>query len=346
MRGSYRFLIFGVLILLKSTSFGQIQGYLNLPPEWGRTVYLSLVDDYRDMTTMLSSDLLGKTTLDSSGYFEFSKDYFNKETRLYRIHVSSEENDLEVYYADWSEDGVGYNYFIFEGNEQTQLTFTINETNELIFNWDQSEEYPWIIMDNYKRDYFSELISSGESAKEIFVKKYHKNLVDYSSGKSPMVRIMASFYLLDVTSNLDEDYLNSIQGYRDFFDELLEENIPEQHRLRLREEVELVFKESNQSTLLSYQKEIKILWGILFVLMLICLYFILKFYQLKRQLNPKIETPELTNQEEKILTLIREGKSNQEIADHLYISLSTVKTHINSIYKKSNVNSRKELMNS
>ena len=40
---------------------------------------------------------------------------------------------------------------------------------------------------------------------------------------------------------------------------------------------------------------------------------------------------------------IAEGKSNKEIASELFISLSTVKTHINNLYKKLDVSSRDDL---
>lgn len=53
----------------------------------------------------------------------------------------------------------------------------------------------------------------------------------------------------------------------------------------------------------------------------------------------------LTNQEEKIAKLILENKLNKEIADELFISLSTVKTHIRNLYAKLNVANRHELAN-
>jgi len=48
----------------------------------------------------------------------------------------------------------------------------------------------------------------------------------------------------------------------------------------------------------------------------------------------------LTCQEKKIMELIVSGKSNKEIATALYIDVSTVKTHINNIYKKIRVTNR------
>jgi len=50
----------------------------------------------------------------------------------------------------------------------------------------------------------------------------------------------------------------------------------------------------------------------------------------------------LTGREIEILRLIAAGMRNQEIADHLFISLSTVKRHIANAYRKLGVNHRTE----
>lgn len=48
----------------------------------------------------------------------------------------------------------------------------------------------------------------------------------------------------------------------------------------------------------------------------------------------------LTAREKEILTLVAQGKSNADIADKLFVREVTVKTHLNSIYKKLNVDNR------
>ena len=52
---------------------------------------------------------------------------------------------------------------------------------------------------------------------------------------------------------------------------------------------------------------------------------------------------ELSEREKEVFELILIGKKNQEIANELFVDISTVKTHINNIYKKTGVKNRKEL---
>lgn len=52
----------------------------------------------------------------------------------------------------------------------------------------------------------------------------------------------------------------------------------------------------------------------------------------------------MTKRESEILRLVLKGKKNQEIADELFISVGTVKSHIYSIYKKLAVDRRSQLM--
>ncbi len=56
--------------------------------------------------------------------------------------------------------------------------------------------------------------------------------------------------------------------------------------------------------------------------------------------NEPVLHEELTNRENEILMLISEGKSNQEIADELFITLKTVKTHVSNILAKLEVEDR------
>ncbi|WP_433352906.1 response regulator [Micromonospora saelicesensis] len=51
----------------------------------------------------------------------------------------------------------------------------------------------------------------------------------------------------------------------------------------------------------------------------------------------------LTDREEQVLVAVARGRTNQEIADELYITLSTVKSHVTSLMTKLGVRNRVEL---
>ena len=72
---------------------------------------------------------------------------------------------------------------------------------------------------------------------------------------------------------------------------------------------------------------------------------ILTFLFLKRKPQKSEPAEVLTIQERKIFSLIQAGKSNKEISNELNIEISTVKSHINNIYSKMKINSRKEILN-
>ncbi|WP_442598028.1 response regulator transcription factor [Neobacillus sp. D3-1R] len=59
-----------------------------------------------------------------------------------------------------------------------------------------------------------------------------------------------------------------------------------------------------------------------------------------RQKTTHLPHEELTSRELEILLLMAEGKTNQEIADELFIALKTVKTHVSNILSKLQVQDR------
>lgn len=52
---------------------------------------------------------------------------------------------------------------------------------------------------------------------------------------------------------------------------------------------------------------------------------------------------DLTRREKEVLQLLLRGSSYRVIADQLFITLDTVRSHIKNIYRKLNINSRHEV---
>jgi DNA-binding NarL/FixJ family response regulator len=71
------------------------------------------------------------------------------------------------------------------------------------------------------------------------------------------------------------------------------------------------------------------------------------FYQKKKMthINGKVTMPhDLTKREQEVLALVASGKSNQEVADELFISIKTVDTHKNHILDKLGLKNTAELV--
>ena len=67
---------------------------------------------------------------------------------------------------------------------------------------------------------------------------------------------------------------------------------------------------------------------------------VINFFHQNKKAPPELE--QLTAREHEILRLLAKGFMYKEIADHLSISMSTVRSHITAVYEKLHVHSRTE----
>ena len=67
---------------------------------------------------------------------------------------------------------------------------------------------------------------------------------------------------------------------------------------------------------------------------------IMGYFSASRPTAPQRAFPELTEREEEVLSLVAKGKSNQEIAQQLFVSLKTVRNHVSNILLKLQVADR------
>ena len=102
-------------------------------------------------------------------------------------------------------------------------------------------------------------------------------------------------------------------------------------------------RELNTYNLINIKKKQTLSIIVNFIFAIIIVILIYNIYSIKSKKRLTI-IEELSNQETKIKKHIIDGKSNKEIAEELFISLHTVKTHITNIYNKLNVSNRKELI--
>ncbi|MFT5821952.1 MAG: DNA-binding CsgD family transcriptional regulator [Crocinitomix sp.] len=341
----YKYTFVFLLGLLSNSVFGQseISGYLNLPNGWHNEVYLSVIYDYREMTNIQKKQIIAVASIDSSGYFEFSESLFVEKELIYRLHLTNQIEEVEVYLADYSEGGFGYNHVVFQAKKGDNIF--LDATDDHIFGNVVSENKAagsWQLLNDMEQDYRSRTFELGNNQLGHLVVEHQKIMLENVKGNGVVAGVVAAFFLLKEDVDLSSGYLEAYKNNRAYFYEVLE-GLKVSHPFyadRLNKELAVIDLQLNGDELIRVKKENGILRIVSVVLLLLSI--VLFFWIKKIKKSPPLI--ELTQQEMKIHKLILEGFSNKEIAEQLFISLSTVKTHINTLYKKRGVSSRKELM--
>ena len=161
----------------------------------------------------------------------------------------------------------------------------------------------------------------------------------------PLAELYIFSFLSNRSNNLYSYYLKDLKKndyYLNLLNRLKEKYPNSSYTLRYENELQadLFLVNNDKDKLFSW-------WVYLIIIVLIFSIFI-NFYLFRKNKNLKTDSfskEKLTSQEQKTLSLILNDKSNKEIASELFISVSTVKTHINNLYKKLNVTSREEVKN-
>ena len=309
-------------------------------------IYLSLVEDYRKISGVYEEQILMKTTADSAGYFYFSGNNLPLDNRIYRIHVDM-----------CPEREQGINHFTGHCKNSREVTFIAHNQDTLYMPFSFDEEMfcsvisknekskTLLQIDSLKNDMKFDFANGGSRAnKNLNLKKWFHTLQEYGAQlQEPLAELYIYSFLSDRSTFLHNYYLEDLE-HTTYYDDLLlrlNQRYPDtpyakQYASELKAD-QFLMKESEPSPWWIY-----LLGGVVILFFLVNFYVIGKWFQHKQKKeNPVV----LSKQEDRIKQLILIDKSNKEIADELFISLSTVKTHINSLYKKLDISSREELKN-
>ncbi|RNC88448.1 MAG: DNA-binding response regulator [Winogradskyella sp.] len=338
-----------VLLLLSLFSYGQysFSGYID-SDEWNSTVYLSLVEDYRKLSGVYAEQIIAKTTADENGFFEFNGNILDEKNKIYRIHVDK-----------CSEDKQEVNHFNGHCTDSKTLIFIANNNDniELPFSF-ENEVFCNIISTNPKSNAFVKIDSlkadmrfaygefRSEANRKLNNKKWFKTLQDY--GKSlnePLAELYIYAYLSDRASDFHSYYIKDLRQ-NDYYDNLktrLTEKYPvslytNQYDNELAADKFMLESSAENEATFKWQWLIYLL---LIASLLLNVFFIFQKRKAKQSSTKKLKE-RLSKQELVVLDLILQNKSNKEIAETLFLSVSTIKTHTNNIFKKLEVNSRDE----
>lgn len=326
---------------------GQYQFKGTFPKKYaGQTAFLSLVEDYRKVDRVYRSQIIQKAEIDTTGTFVFNGNRLAPKNRMYRIHID-----------DCPDTQSGKNHYLAACTRSKHVMFLANNTSILLFPT-LSNEQPLcqingggpnagalLEIDHLKEAMILDFMESHSITDEqLKFETWFEELQQYAlHSREPLVELYVHDFLSDKKNESHAHYLKDLT-HNPYYQELGERlersygNAPfvAQYLLELKADALLTNGTPKTST------PTATLLGMALLLLLL-LFGVLK-YRKRHKAIPAPIPNELTPQEQRIYKAIQNNKSNKEIALELFISTSTVKTHINNIYKKLDVSSREDII--
>ncbi len=312
-----------LLFLVSCLSYSQagISGYITLDDtsESSKSITLSSID----LADNKKEKQLGQLTVKSDGYFEFSKKYFNTKNSVYKIELEDKALSAE---QQKLQNNKHYKLFILSNRDTLKITKSSGFLED--YTTTNKADKEWQRFRNFK-DRYKNLENSAAFLKAN--KSYVKDSLQILMVKLISIRQLKEKELLltDVKKNT--------QYYLELLIELKSSELDAANYLFL------------ENLLLRYTKEqttanFNISLGVNILFFMLLLMFGVLFMHFKRKNNNFEPVIPLSKQELVVKQLIETGKSNKEIATELFVSLSTVKSHITNIYAKLHISNRSELM--
>nr|WP_321225215.1 helix-turn-helix transcriptional regulator [uncultured Psychroserpens sp.] len=323
------------------------QGHID-NERWQNDIYLSVIEDYRTLDGINDEQIITKVKSDSSGFFKFDQNQLDSQQKIYKLHVDNCDSFNQ-----------GANHFDGHCTDFKDILFIAKRTDSISFPLSfDAQMFCDIVSNNPKTGAFIKIDSLKEEMKFAYLefrskanrdlnnKKWFKTLQDYGKNMNePLAELYIYAFLSDRGNQLHNYYLEDLKS-NSYYDELLERlkstypnsSYAKQYEAELTSDKFIVF---------SSKEKLGFNWSYLWISLLVAS-TILNLWLLisakKRKAKQKNNaTSQLTKQEQNVLDLLLADKTNKEIAEALFVSVSTIKTHVNNIYKKLNVSSRDEL---
>jgi DNA-binding CsgD family transcriptional regulator len=326
----YSVLLFILLVLFgnKSTAYakskddGILSGNLKLDKTWSSEIYLSYIPTFENMYIIANDAIISKTNIDSVGNYSFDISFLPEEDNLFRLHIVKK--------------GDAPNTLIIGGKDENHLFLLANcystiEINSycsappfrnISFRKSNSNNTFWEITNlTFMAD---SIANESSNSKKRFIENQLHDKLRYISDtcSNPLISLYAiycsNFEDID-KSNVDfhEAFLKKWKNQKNSYFEAFRKN--------------LTFPKEKSNTR--------------FIILLAIVLISISFYFGKWTKRKQTGIKKLSVQERKVLELLKKGATNQEISEDCHIGISTVKSHVSSIFVKLNIKSRKEAMN-
>ena len=310
-------------------------------------VYLSLIEDYRKLSGVFSEQIISKQQIDTSGHFQFMGNQLDHENRIYRIHIDNckEEEQNQNHFDGHCNDSKEI-LFIAKNSDTIAFPFSFNNQMFCEVNSNNTRANAFVRIDSLKEvmkfDY-GEFRS--ETNRNLNNKKWFKTLQNFGKNlNEPLAELSIYAFLSDRSNNFHDYYLEDLYTnpyYNDLSERLTSFYPNSAYTKQYENEIASDTFSINTSAKKSNQWSYYLILLVCGISIILNIFLLLKLFKKKRTKKIDLKAS-LTKQEQNILQLLLENKSNKDIAETLFVSVSTVKTHVNNIFKKLNIQTRSE----
>jgi len=334
-------LLFLLVLSLSSLQHASAQYFIEgtiEKPDTTLVAYLSILNRWDEFTTVASDMILKQSEISPTGEFSFEGNELSEDIGYYKIHFADPEK-TPVYMTG---SPVRKNYFIFLLSNKDSISinlksafYNINEikyrsgiaANEDLLNTITQIDQFRVEEDNAQTDNQQQLIIDKKQ-------NYALDLISNSDEEA------AKLYALYCT-HLDID--THKEAFQEVADQLETSPLRSSYFKTLEEYIGSKFYRKLQA---ENDQLHTLLYTISGLALLLLIWLIRLYLKIRKQKPAQPESKnldQLTSKENEVMEHIQSGLTNKEIAAQLFISESTVKTHINNIYRKTKVKSRAEI---
>lgn len=303
---------------------GKLTGFSK---KWKPRLYISRLKRIDEIYEANASLRIASVPIDSNGNFHFSSSILGRTTTIYRLYLLPKNNGISEYIRLSP-----CNFMLLLLNDTCSAQIRAPHANLTLSYTVKSNLQANTSIARFLNRFFNGKVHNNQL---VLPNESDREMRAYIATHDPILSVVSfrQFYLYDKPMNSSESAFWKTQCMR------LMEKYPE---LSYSGEMQRHISGNIPSQTL-FSNPVVLLAAVFTVLLMV---FLLRKKRSSKQVEvsdqAKIES--LTLRERAILQRIGAGRGNQEIADELHIEISTVKTHIRSIYRKLNINSRKEVI--
>ncbi len=320
--------LFVFQLILCSQLFGQncVSGYVTLehPEKWEQRVYLSTIELEENKGTY-HAKTIASTPIAENGFFAFDQNLFSTKDQIYKVQLNPISPEEKKKLSDTIK-----NFKLFITSKDDTIYFNKAEALFKDYTTNNKADQEWQKLKKFEARY--ENLTSDFDPKQYLLetKGYVKDSLQILLVK------LIGIKRLDDQNLLDKDIKTNPDYYLDLLQELKSSELDPITYAYLENKLAFI---SQELTNKKYQVS---LWinGIAFFIIA----FLTGSIIISKKRSKNNNYVPLSKQEKIVKDLIISGKSNKEIATELFVSLSTVKTHISNIYSKLNISNRQELL--